>query len=542
MTKREKQRLAVSAAAGGFFFALMNSLGYGLNKIDTMFHIEVLVKFLLSWPCYTLITGVLLYKIPAFAAFDKGLQKGKIYEWYERLTGKKQFFLILTAVYFAAWIPCLLGSFPGIFTYDAPIQMSWYADGILNAHHPILHTWMLGGLVTLGETLFHSRVLGGLLYSLVQMVILAGCFSYVTVWIIRKKAPVLLQLGTILFFALHPAHALFSMCATKDTIFSGIFAVLLVQLADLYQKPEQVLSSRKRVAAFCITLFFFFAFRNNGFYVFLACVPFFLVMLRKYWKKAALICLIGIGIQLVYTGPVYGMLGVEKGDAREMLSMVMQPVARVYRYTSKTFTPEEDEILHRVIDEEGLQAYKPYLSDYVKNYFDTDAFLADPVSFMKMWLQVGLRHKTYYLDGMLATTHGAWYPNDSLWSRTYFYYNGKPYDERVDIPMEPVSQGLHQFYSLISEEAQVIQKIPLFSFFSSAGGCFWVLVFTSLYFIYVKRVRQLAILVPLWAYFFTILLGPMAVLRYSYPLMVCMPVLCCMMTEKGKEEKENRYG
>lgn len=64
------------------------------------------------------------------------------------------------------------------------------------------------------------------------------------------------------------------------------------------------------------------------------------------------------------------------------------------------------------------------------------------------------------------------------------------------------------------------------------GLYFWLLVLASLYLIYQKEYGKLLWILPLWMYLGTSFLGPAALLRYGYPLMVACPILLFTMWKK----------
>ncbi|WP_379945698.1 hypothetical protein [Enterococcus devriesei] len=81
-----------------------------------------------------------------------------------------KFFFIL---FFIIWLPILFIFWPGIFSYDVPMQISELVSKNLSTHHPIIHTLLLNIIVVIGDR-FGNYNAGALLYTLIQMIICVG--------------------------------------------------------------------------------------------------------------------------------------------------------------------------------------------------------------------------------------------------------------------------------------------------------------------------------------------------------------------------------
>ena len=68
----------------------------------------------------------------------------------------------------------------------------------------------------------------------------------------------------------------------------------------------------------------------------------------------------------------------------------------------------------------------------------------------------------------------------------------------------------------------------------SMGFYFWLMVFAALYVVYRKEYVRLLWMLPFWTYMGTSMLGPAALIRYSYPVMLGAPILIYMMLKKKK--------
>jgi len=515
----------------GLVFAAMTAFGESLYTYDTIWRRESFQKLAWLTPVFTLCVTFLLQLCRAdscgrrknVSIFSKA--KANVFENPRQQT---KWYLLCWLLLFLSWVPVLLASWPGIFSYDCGWQLVTYVEGTVNGHHPILHTWLLGVCRDLGYALGGNNQTGALLYSLIQMCLMSGMYAYMLLYLKKKQAPKWLQVGVFIFFAFHPTNGLMALCATKDSIFTAIFAVFLVQLYELAEYPEGFFLSGKRQAGLVATVFFLFAFRNNAFHMFLVSAPFLFFAFRKYWKRMGILILICLSLYGVYNGPVYKAFDIEKGDPREMCSVLMQSAARVYNQDNTGLSKEEKEAFLSIIREEGMNSYVSWFADPVKAHFNGKKFMEDPRPFMKAWISAGMRHKKMYIDSFLANTYGYWYPGDWIKEtkngKDYFEYYCKDFQENIDVEMEPKLPLLSEVYRKIGNESSFME-VPILSLTFSLGTYTWLLLFAFVLLFYRKQYRELVLLLPLAAYFATNLLGPIVKMRYHYPLIACAPLV-----------------
>ena len=87
----------------------------------------------------------------------------------------------------------------------------------------------------------------------------------------------------------------------------------------------------------------------------------------------------------------------------------------------------------------------------------------------------------------------------------------------------------NQFENLFS--ANKIFDIPILSIFFVPAFYSWILAAYVMRMLYYRKGLSASALV-LVLYYLTLLLGPTCIVRYIYPIMVCIPVLCgCIFCE-----------
>lgn len=134
---------------------------------------------------------------------------------------RRKVFLVTWGILFLAYIPVLLAAFPGFYTYDAEAETYMVFTEKYSTYQPLLHVLLLGWTLRIIYHFTQSYNAGILLYLLVQMGVLAACFSYEISFLrsigIKRW---ICNLGTA-FLALFPTVSMFVCCSTKDTLFSG---------------------------------------------------------------------------------------------------------------------------------------------------------------------------------------------------------------------------------------------------------------------------------------------------------------------------------
>ena len=434
-------------------------------------------------------------------------------------------------LYFTSFLPAFLGGYPGLFAADAPNQIGWTFSGWLTAHHPLLHTGILCGIFSMTRALGWSDNTAAAICNVLQMIILAGIFAWISCFLKKKQAPRWLWIGTILFFCLFPFHGMMAIYTTKDTVFSGVLVLCLLQVIQMCTDPEEYFKGWRHTILAGISFSLLLLLRNNGFHTMLACIPFLLIYLWKYRKKLLVLALGLVLVYGIYNGPFLNVIGAEPGNAREMYNIVIQTLSRTY-VAGGDIRPEEMDVIRPVMDEETMALYTPNLSDSVKNQFHTDAFNEEKAEFLKTWFRVGWRNKKIYIDAFLNTTLGFWYPDVEDEYLEFVCFDIQKDDPNYPhVQMEPKSERLNRYYTAIGTDAS-FRQIPIVRELLSMGLYFWLLVLASLYLIYQKEYAKLLWILPLWMYLGTCLLGPAALLRYGYPLMAACPVIIYTMWKK----------
>lgn len=541
-------RIWIFAVTGGMIFAICDRLGYMLQHYGSIWaisenpwHRTVFHRILLRLPITVLAVLILLLLTDWLAGRMEDIPAGQKTGWNIRFTGiwemlaeQKYSFYLVWLLCFLSFLPAFLGGYPGIFAADAPNQVGWTFSGWLTVHHPLLHTGILCGIFSLTRSFGFSDNTAAAIYTILQMAALSGIFAWIFKFLKEEKAPTWLQAGTILYLCLFPFHGMMAVYTTKDTLFSGLFVLCVVQVFRMCVRPREYFTGWRHLLCGGCCFGLLFLLRNNGFHTMLLCMPFLLLMLRQHWKK---VCLLFAGLFLLYqfyNGPFLRITGAEPGNAREAYSVIMQTLGRTY-VAGGDIRSEEMEIIRPVMDEETLAQYVPNLSDPIKNFFHTEAFEADRAQFFRTWLTIGWRNKKIYVDAFLNTTCAFWYPDTSEEYLEFVCFDiEKDNPAYPHVTMTPLVPIFYKYYSAIGTDAS-FRRIPGLRELFSMGFYTWLMVYAALYVCYRKAYAKLLWMLPFWSCLFTGFLGPTALLRYAYPVMLGAPLLVLMMLRPEKK-------
>lgn len=332
--------------------------------------------------------------------------------------------LVIAGVIFAAWIPYLIIMFPGT---EAGTDYFWQLiQGCgafpLSNHHPVFGSLIFGLLYKTGYALGGAS--GGMFFTCwFQMILMALSLGYCLATLIKLGAPRAYIIFSVAFFSLCPVFPAHAMWAVKDSIFSSItllffFGVFLSVWGCRNSVKVSLLGSPYMIAILAVLLSIY----RNGTSI-IAIVTMLMVIFynirikgfsREIYKSVAafiimLICLLG-------WNALMQNMNVYPTNFRESCGIPTRQILRTYEVYPKKFTEEQKdnlEYFYRTgIERAGsLEALAidnaPLIPDDVKPSFFNNS---DEVrSYIKLWLQIGLRNPEIYVDQALHGSYAYWW-------------------------------------------------------------------------------------------------------------------------------------
>ncbi|MDE6386311.1 MAG: hypothetical protein K2L82_00735 [Lachnospiraceae bacterium] len=443
------------------------------------------------------------------------------------------FFLII------CWLPVLLAVYPGFFVYDAQDEWLQVASRTFTTHHPIVHVLMLGGIVCAIHKITDSYNLGIACYTLIQMMIVSGGFTYLLIFMRKRKVSKAVRMISLLYFAFFPVIVMFTLCSAKDAIFTVALLMLLLALLDMGSDREVFFASKKKMIFFVCSAAAMMLFRKNGVYAFAVMAPILLFYHKDYLKKALLLLAAAFGSYLLITAGLTAVLHAEGGGKQEMLTVPIQQLARTYKFNREVFEPEDIAALHEILPEEALVLYNPKLSDPVKVRFRNNTFAENKSKYIRLWARIGLKKPLSYINAWLVNSYGFWYPDtviDVYSGNTVFtftYGDSSYFGYEVEEPgfRDSKIPWLDEVYRKLALEISQ-EKIPIYSMLYSPGGIFWGIAFVFAYVLYRKKYHLVIPYLMVLLIWLTVILGPTYLPRYVLIFWFGLPLFASMLLEE----------
>lgn len=488
-----------------FVYAICAVLGSNYLKYDTCDYkyVDNIVKLFVYWIGFWII-GELLALFLVYLK-KKGLLEGIGIEWKS-----KKMFVVIGVVIFLAWLPAYIACFPGLVVYDGPIQAA-----SLSRHHPIFHTLFVQLCVKLANILRFCEWKH--IYCLVQLLVMDLFFTYFIEKLVKWGVAKFYILMWIIFLALYPMNVLMALATTKDTLFAGIFTAWIIEYYELIKNDKEYLRS-KRVLGYIILMLLVCGFRKNGIYVVGAVSLITLIYIKSMRLKFALISLGIIAAFALFEGPVLTQVGLPKGDSREALSIIIQPVARAYNVPAVKQAMSEDEEQEILNLFGGSPWYVSHISDPPKSQFNTQVFKDNLAYYMKWYIKNGLKYPSVYMDAYGDLTFGNWYPFDEFPDKTCYRF----YFEFPETTPKEFGSSLPGVYSFLQDFSRnsTSEKYGIITSIFSSGMAFWIMLAELMYGLYKRRGSIIMLTLALFMMWGTIMLGPVALFRYTYPIIL----------------------
>ncbi len=535
-----KSYLGVSCVFCFFFFgAMLSGVQLELQGYVDFTNIKRYISLVILTICGTPMVAKLIHILQKRVANGINPQSTK------QNTNRK-FFIKVYIILMLSYLLVLLAVWPGFFVYDAEVETYMVFTDKYSAHHPMAHVLLLGWVMKVMYKIVPSYNVGIATYLILQMLVVSACFAYMLAFMHRIGLKKWILNCSIAFLAFFPTVSMFVCCTTKDVYFSAGVVLFTTLMLELSKDSDTFRKSKSKTILLSIAALLIILFRNNGIYALTVFLPFFMIVYKKYWKKWIKIILAVVGIYCLFNVTVNAVFDVKPGEKAEMLCVPMQQLARAHYEAKECFTEEELETMYSLIPETILQNYNPKLADNVKVNFLEDNFKGAPGKYFKLWLEIGLKRPDIYINSFLMNTYDYWYPDTIVDGYTGKWIVDREYadssyfayvTERPGIS-KPLIPFLAKFYEKISLEIYQ-HNIPVISMLFSMGFWLWVYTFTVMYLWKTNYRKQAFAFLPIGLIYMTVILGPIAIVRYVLYLFFGAPLIVALLfdTKVFKEDK-----
>ncbi len=549
-----KRLWIISIIVGGIFAVLyyfgdlQNNYIHSYIPTSKKFVLYSLIKLFTYFVLFTNCIVMLFNKMPMIASKFNTKKEWKLF------TNNKKSLFVVALIFFISYIPYFLYYFPGNINTDN-IGSLYQITGIkpYSNMQPMFYTLIYGGLWNLGKMIFGTSTAGVATYTIFQMIYTSIVFSVILYYMAKRKIDLKWRIITFLFLFLNPLNAWFAIRSEKGIIFHLTLILVIIGIIDIIHEKEQFFNKKwKPILLGIITIMMIFI-RNNGIYTLILTLPFLIIACKNIWKKI----LILFGVVLIFTevvqGPIFKALNINYSSPGEVLSIPMQQFARISKYAGDRLSEEDKEVIKKyfpVSTEELVNEYVPWFADPTKHNFSVEEFEKDKITFIKQYVIFAFKYPVQTISSLVFNTGINYSPNFNAWSVARIY--GTETEDAYKTCMTSEPHLLEKFnnsyqieekkivnFSFLDEMNELIVQgsVPVLSMLiCNIGFYFWILILCFAYCIYIKKYRNMVMLLSILGLWATAVAAPMVDLRYIYSMILTAPMFIGVIIRDSKEE------
>lgn len=465
----------------------------------------------------------------------------------DNINYKKIFVITFLIILFFNFL-VFLALYPGEYGYDAGFQIMEILekDVQITSHFSLLFSFILAKVVNLGKVLFGSYQVGFGIYCFLQMTFLSYVATKITVFCTKRIPNKIIYFINVLFFSFFPLYTLMSISAAQDSVFAGLFCLIILNVIELIENKDYWKNKLKPISL-GILIFLLCLIRNNGFYCILISIPFIFLACKNKKVVVLLIFIIPLFAYKIYSGPVFNILGVTKTDTfREMLSIPSQQFARVYNYNLKVFSKEELKQLKKFypqIDDFKYYTYRQSIADPTKSVLNNKYVKSNLKDYISLWTSNGVKDPENYVEAFLLNSLGFWYPNKN-------YNDDRMYHPYIEIEMMDAAKWNPRYVQIKRESKFPIyekilnitigknawKRIPIISTIFTTGTYFIIFIFLFLLTILRRNFKYMLPISIILGLYATLFLSPVALFRYCFPIIMVSPLMINLILYQKKND------
>lgn len=465
----------------------------------------------------------------------------------DNINYKKIFVITFLIILFFNFL-VFLALYPGEYGYDAGFQIMEILekDVQITSHFSLLFSFILAKVVNLGKVLFGSYQVGFGIYCFLQMTFLSYVATKITVFCTKRIPNKIIYFINILFFSFFPLYTLMSISAAQDSVFAGLFCLIILNVIELIENKDYWKNKLKPISL-GILIFLLCLIRNNGFYCILISIPFIFLACKNKKVVVLLIFIIPLFAYKIYSGPVFNILGVTKTDTfREMLSIPSQQFARVYNYNLKVFSKEELKQLKKFyprIEDFKYYTYRQSIADPTKSVLNNKYVKSNLKDYISLWTSNGIKDPENYVEAFLLNSLGFWYPNKN-------YNDDRMYHPYIEIEMMDAAKWNPRYVQIKRESKFPIyekilnitigknawKRIPVISTIFTTGTYFIIFIFLFLLTILRRNFKYMLPISIILGLYATLFLSPVALFRYCFPIIMVSPLMINLILYQKKND------
>ena len=441
------------------------------------------------------------------------------------------YFLVFALSYGAT----LLAFFPGIINYDFEGEIVQYLTGEYLASHPIFHTVLTGVLYRLGTLVFGRATGGAATYSVFQLLCLSAMFAWCCCFL-QKRVPLWATLLLTAAMAILPYNGVLAISTIKDTLFTGLCAMLCLTLWEIAESPKAFLSRKRNLArlfGICLTMSLL---RHNAVFATLPALLVVILLCRNGRKKAVAACAVTLLFCLAAPRCLQYATHAKALLSSELMSVPCQQLMRTASRATDLTEEEYDEISAWFSD--AIHRYRPSYADPAKGgNFDLERYNEHPEAYWSMYLKYAKRYPRIYVEAFLANCMGIWYPDDTTHAHTMdseewdFVYlkTGNIVPEIVGKVNAHSYLPAYRTWIYNSMHHSRHENVPLYAQLFKPSTYVYLMLALTLLLRYRREKKFALCTLPTWGIIFSLLFSACILVRYSYPFMTCAPMFLLLV-------------
>ena len=463
-----------------------------------------------------------------FALFEGGLEKVSVCtghpKVFDRLFGE-HLVRNVTILLMLLWLPVMIINYPGNHNADFIGQlMQTTGDMPWSGHHPIVLTAFIGIFFGAFKAVTGGYDLALFVWIILQALALAAALSLTLSYLKKKGARIPVLITVLAVYVLSPIYSNIATTAIKDVPFAAACIWYCILTVEYYEDIAAFIKKRESLIKLVIASVLVCICRNNGSIIIFANG---LVMcvygmskasgektdVRLLVKKSLVFLILPLGIYTAMSSGIKAYTRAESDGLKEMLSVPMQQTTLYMIRYEEELTPEEISSINALFGDyhKMIEMYDPFISDPVKQYYDTEAPSEVVSGYLGTWFKMFFKHPGTYFESFFMSTYGWFDPETDTSIR---YELDSDYFTRTGL-FEGADELLIYFY-------RYIDRLSVFGCLQSPGLWTWIMI------ILIRRRKGNLHLYPMQLITLLVCMaGPCFMLhaRYSFPIMFTIPFL-----------------
>lgn len=524
------------------------------NSLNMMFSgLRAITRAFFVISSHSLLIFIILYAAHEVYRKYCGEINDKTLKASELKQSKKALSWWIFVVILMAWMPYYIVFFPGNTFQDTVTQLMQafhlpsmtagitLTDGIntvYSDHHPVFLTILYGAFARIGIALSGNIKLGIGIYSFCQMVFMAFILSS-SVRLSGKMGQTLTrQKLLVIVYAICPFFALNSVGVVKDiNLAVSVLIVTELLLYAVYEKGR-VFSDWRYSVVLSASLLLMILCKKTGIYI----VAFTMICFCFHYRKRIIATMLPFVISILiysvaFSSLLFPMMNVQSSGKQEMMGFIFQQTARYVHDYPEDVSDREREVIDEILDYDNLaQLYNPKTSDPVKATFHKTADMQDIKEYLKVYAAQFLRHPDayfqalfsnisifFYLDGLNMQGYTSWMNISDC--RKDFLENYGVFEEDYRYLEVNKAEWQTKFAIVYSDLIGVIERLPLVGLLFRKAGIIY-LCMTSFFLMMYRKNKLILGFIPVVVCFMLIFVSPVGDMRYIYPLVMTLPLMC----------------